>query len=150
MVFMIIMVVGTSIFLFYLHLTPLISPEKFPDEQEALDGVMLAHWWDNYKHPLIASNVTDDDKQRRACLPVPRNDGVKKFLFEQTVVLSDKDSPPKLSGPKRRTRAHNETLIGLTLRDSDPHEGYEPLDPVFSFVEPQPDFYREGDSPRIG
>lgn len=59
--FALVLLAGTSIFFFYLHVKPLISPEKFPDEMEQLDSVMLAHWWHHYKHPLIASNLQDEE-----------------------------------------------------------------------------------------
>jgi hypothetical protein len=55
-----VLVVGTAIFYFFLNITPLIGPEKFPEEQGDLHGVLLALWWNLYKHPLVASNVVED------------------------------------------------------------------------------------------
>lgn len=60
LLFSIILLVGTVIFFIFLNIKPLIGPEKFPDEEEELDSMMLAHWWNNYRHPLVASNIHDD------------------------------------------------------------------------------------------
>lgn len=44
----------TGIFYYYLTNRPLITADKFPEDFENLDGVMLNKWWDSYTHPLIA------------------------------------------------------------------------------------------------
>ena len=44
----------TGVFFYYLANRPLITADKFPEDFEDLDGVMLNKWWDSYTHPLIA------------------------------------------------------------------------------------------------
>ena len=60
-IFTCILTTGSTIFYLYLTIRPLISPEKFPDEREELNSPMIARWWNCYKHPLIASNIDDED-----------------------------------------------------------------------------------------
>lgn len=54
------LLVGTSIFYYYLTAKPIITPEKFPDDKEELNKVMVAHWWNSYRHPLVAEAKVDN------------------------------------------------------------------------------------------
>lgn len=65
---------------------------------------------------------------------VHKEDGVRKFLYENTIAIGNNDSPGRKSENRRKTRLHMDTLIGLSPRESLQFEGYEPLEPLFSFV----------------
>lgn len=45
----------TSVFWYYLQNRPLITPDKFPENEEKLDTANLFKWWMNYTHPMVAT-----------------------------------------------------------------------------------------------
>lgn len=52
--YLVVMMAFTSTFLYFLDRRPLITPDKFPEDDEKLDIANLHKWWNNFAHPLAA------------------------------------------------------------------------------------------------
>ena len=53
--FITILIIFTGIFYYY-YSKPILSPQRFPDEEEELDISLIPKWQSNYTHPLILSS----------------------------------------------------------------------------------------------
>lgn len=136
-IFTLVLAVGTAIFYYFLSINPLIGPEKFPEEKEDLKGVIQAFWWNLYKHPLIASNVTEDKEIGKCAFnPATRESVLENMLYDKVLPEIKRDSPNLKPPRSRLTKKMTETFIGLSPKDPKQADSYQQLDErVFSFVD---------------
>lgn len=52
-IFFLLLIGGTVIFMSFLMVKPLIRPELFPETEFKVDSTSMEHWWNTYSHPLI-------------------------------------------------------------------------------------------------
>lgn len=60
--YMVVMMAFTSTFFYLLDRRPLITPDKFPENEESLDTANLQRWWNNFAHPLAVKADPSLDK----------------------------------------------------------------------------------------
>lgn len=61
----------TGVFWYYLENRPLITPDKFPEDDEMLNTSNLHKWWTNYTHPMVAKpNSKLDRSAMLICTPL--------------------------------------------------------------------------------
>jgi hypothetical protein len=62
----------TTIFMYILASRPLITPEKFPDDDEVFTDHMIEQWYNQYRHPLVVRTAKDEKKSPfvNACKPL--------------------------------------------------------------------------------
>lgn len=54
--FMLLMIIFTSVFWYFLANRPLISANMFPEDESKLSPSNLHNWWNNYSHPLTVKS----------------------------------------------------------------------------------------------
>lgn len=54
MMYVLLLGAFTGVFWYYLENRPLITPDKFPEDEEKLNTANLHKWWTNYTHPMVA------------------------------------------------------------------------------------------------
>lgn len=52
-IFFLLLIGGTVLFMSFLMMRPLIRPELFPQTELKVESTSMEHWWNTYSHPMI-------------------------------------------------------------------------------------------------